>query len=119
MIAGRAALLALLVAATAAQAQAPDVSDVAAPLRPGVGAYRSGDLASAEQALRPLAGNPDAEAWLGAMLLDRGADKEGLRHIQHAADAGSSEGAHRLALVFAQGLACTPRNEARALELFD
>ena len=42
-----------------------------------------------------------------------------LRHIQRAADAGSSEGAHRLALVYAQGLAGTPRNEARALELFE
>ena len=53
------------------------------------------------------------------VLLDRGADREGLRHIQRAADAGSSEGAHRLALVYAQGLAGTPRNEARALELFE
>ena len=42
-----------------------------------------------------------------------------LRHIQRAADAGSSEGAHRLALVYAQGLAGTPRNEVRALELFE
>ncbi|MFI5002802.1 MAG: tetratricopeptide repeat protein, partial [Reyranellales bacterium] len=38
---------------------------------------------------------------------------------QHAADAGSSEGAHRLALVFAQGQAGTPRNDKRAAELFE
>lgn len=119
MIAGRAALLALLVAATAAQAQAPDVSDVAAPLRPGVGAYRSGDLASAEQALRPLAGNPDAEAWLGAVLTDRGRTREAAQLLQHAADAGSPEGAHRLALLYVEGSDATPRNEARALELFE
>jgi TPR repeat protein len=61
----------------------------------------------------------DAEAWLGAILLDRGVNKEALRHIQHAADAGSSEGAHRLALVYAQGLAGTPRNDTRAVELFE
>src|SRR4029077_19138089 len=97
-----------------------DAADVAPPLRPAVMAYRSGDIPTAEATFRAMApGNADAEAWLGAVLLDRGVEKEGLRHIQHAADAGSSEGAHRLALVYAQGLAGTPRNEARALELFD
>ena len=85
----RAALLAaLLVAAGAAQAQ--DNSDVAPPLRSAVAAYRGGDLASAEAALRPLAASDaDAAAWLGAVLLDRGAEREGLRLIQRAADAGS------------------------------
>jgi TPR repeat protein len=114
----RAALLAaLLVAAGAAQAQ--DSSDIAPPLRSAVAAYRNGDLPSAEAALRPLAASDaDAAAWLGAVLLDRGAEREGLRLIQRAADAGSSEGAHRLALVYAQGLPGTPRNDARAYELF-
>lgn len=121
MIAWRAALLAAAWAAGgAAHAQQDGASDVAPPLRPAVLAYRAGDLAVAEANFRSMApGNADAEAWLGAVLLDRGLGKEGLRHIQRAADAGSSEGAHRLALVYAQGPAGTPRNEARALELFE
>ncbi len=120
MIDWRAALLvALLAAGGPARAQSP-AADVAAPLRPAVAAYRAGDLATAETALRALApGNPDAEAWLGAVLLDRGQGRDGLRAIQRAADAGSSEGNHRLALVYALGLANQPRNEARAAELFE
>src|SRR6185295_5670327 len=59
------------------------------------------------------------EAWLGAVLMDRGLNREALQALQRAADAGSAEGAHRLALVFAQGQAGTQRNEARALELFE
>jgi hypothetical protein len=83
-------------------------------------AYRAGDLTTAEFNLRRLVpDNPDAEAWLGAVLLDRGQNREALQALQHAADSGSAEGAHRLALVFAQGLAGTPRNDARALELFE
>ncbi|MFO1160837.1 MAG: tetratricopeptide repeat protein [Reyranellaceae bacterium] len=114
----RAALLAaLLVLAGAAEAQ--DTSDVAPALRGAVAAYRKGDLAAAEAALRPLAArDADAEAWLGAILIDRGAEREGLRLIQHAADAGSNEGAHRLALVYAQGTAGTKRNDTKAYELF-
>jgi TPR repeat protein len=120
MIMRRVALLAAaLVASGTARAQ-QDAADVAPSLRPAVIAYRTGDIPTAEVTFRAMApGNADAEAWLGAVLLDRGVEKEGLRHIQRAADAGSSEGAHRLALVYAQGLAGTPRNEARALELFD
>ena len=115
---GRAALFAALLAASGA-AQAQDSLDVSPPLRGAVAAYRDGDLATAEAALRPLApGNADAEAWLGAVLLERGADREALRLIQRAADAGSSEGAHRLALILAQGLAGTTRNDGRAYELF-
>lgn len=118
MIAMRVALLAALLAASAvAHGQQVGADDVAPPLRPAVAAYRAGDLAAAEAGLRSLA-SPDAEAWLGAVLLDRGAEREGLRLIQHAADAGSSEGAHRLALVYALGLAGTPRNDSRAAELF-
>jgi TPR repeat protein len=99
--------------------QAQDNGDVSPTLRSAVAAYRDGDLATAEAALRPLApGNADAEAWLGAVLLERGADREALRLIQRAADAGSAEGAHRLALILAQGLAGTTRNDARAYELF-
>jgi len=121
MIAARAALLAaLLLAIPDAGAQPSDASDVAPALRGSVMAYRAGDLFTAEANLRRLApDNPDAEAWLGVVLLDRGLNREALQAMQHAADAGSAEGAHRLALVFAQGLAGTPRNDARALELFD
>jgi uncharacterized protein len=121
MIALRGALLAALLAVSGvAHGQQAGATDVAPALRPAVEAYRAGDLASAETALRPLAAkDADAEAWLGAVQLDRGADREGLRHIQHAAEAGSSEGAHRLALVYAQGLAGTPRDEKRAVELFE
>jgi TPR repeat protein len=121
MIALRVALFAALLAASSvAHGQQVDASDVAPPLRTAVTAYRAGDLAAAEAAFRALAaGDADAEAWYGAVLLDRGSDREGLRRIQHAADAGSSEGAHRLALVYAQGLAGTPRNDSRAVELFE
>jgi TPR repeat protein len=120
MIAARAALIAaLLVASTTAQAQQSDASDVAAPLRPAVMAYRQGNVASAEQALRSLrAPSADADAWLGAILIERGATAEGLRLIQRAADAGSSEGQHRLGLIYARGDAGQPRNDARAAELF-
>jgi TPR repeat protein len=121
MIAARVALLAaLLLANASARGQPGDASDVAPALRGGVMAYRAGDLATAEINLRRLvADNPDAEAWLGAVLLERGLNREALQALQHAADAGSAEGTHRLALVFAQGLAGTPRNDARALELFE
>ncbi len=116
---GLALLAAMLVVSGAARAQ-QDASDVAPALQSAVIAYRSGDMPAAEAALRPLAAsNADAAAWLGAVLLERGADKEGLRYIQRAADAGSIEGSHRLALVYAQGLAGTPRNETRAVELFE
>ena len=121
MTSARAALLmALLVAAAPARAQPADASDVAPTLRAGVLAYRAGDLAAAEGALRPLAsGNADAEAWLGAVLLDRGRTREAVQALQHAANAGSAEGAHRLALVYAQGADGIPRDDARALELFE
>jgi TPR repeat protein len=120
MIAARAALLATLLAANAAaHAQSADMADVAPPLRPAVAAYRSGDLSTAERAFQSLASsNADAEAWLGALLIERGATGEGLRLIQRAAAAGSSEGNHRLALAFATGDAGMPRDDARAAELF-
>ena len=87
-------LVALLAASGTAWAQQGTAADVAPTLQPAVAAYRAGDRATAEAAFRGLApGNPDAEAWLGAVLLDRGADREGLRLIQHSADAGSPEGA--------------------------
>jgi TPR repeat protein len=121
MIALRVALLAALLAVGGvAHGQQVGAADVAPALRPAVESYRAGDLAAAEAAFRAhAASDADAEAWLGAVQLDRGADREGLRHIQHAAEAGSSEGAHRLALVYAQGLAGTPRDEKRAVELFE
>ena len=120
MIAWRAVLLAAVLATSGVAYAQQDDADVAPPLRSAVAAYRAGDLASAEAQLRPLATkDADAAAWLGAILLDRGADREALRLIQRSADAGSTEGAHRLALIYAQGLAGTPRNEARAVELFE
>ncbi|UYN95460.1 MAG: SEL1-like repeat protein [Enhydrobacter sp.] len=117
----RAALTAALLAASSlAHAQSDDANDVAASLRLGVSAYRTGDIAAAEAAFRSLApGNPDAEAWLAVVLLDRGDRQEGLRRLQSSVDAGSSEGTHRLGLVFAQGLAGIPRNDQRAAELFE
>jgi TPR repeat protein len=115
----RVAVLAAAIAVSNAALAQQDASDVAPNLRPAVSAYRAGDLGPAEATFRSMAvSDADAEAWLGAVLLDRGLARDGLRHIQRAADAGSSEGAHRLALVYAQGLAGTPRNEARALDLF-
>ena len=121
MMLKRAALLAaLLVAPVAARAQPLDASDVAPVLRAGVAAYRAGDLVSAEASLRALApANADARAWLGAVLLDRARIREALQFLQQAADAGSAEGAHRLGLLFAQGAEGVPRNDARALELFE
>lgn len=122
MIAARTALVAALLAASAvAQAQQPsDASDVAPSLRPAVLAYRQGDTATAERTLRSLgAPTADSEAWLGAVLLDRGNKAEGLRLIQRAADAGSAEGQHRLALVFINGDAGVARNPAQAIQLFE
>ena len=119
----RLALTAALLAAglsAPALAQAPADTDVPAAIAGPVKAYRDGDLATAESQLRPLAaGNPDAEAWLGVVLLDRGRNAEAVRALQHSADAGSNEGQHRLALVYAQGLPGVPRNEKRAFELFE
>lgn len=116
----RVAVLAATLAASSAALAQQDASDVAPPLRSAVAAYRAGDLGTAEATFRSMAArDADAEAWLGAVLLDRGLARDALRHIQRAADAGSSEGAHRLAIVYAQGLAGTPRNEVRALELFE
>ena len=121
MITARAILIAALLAVSGvAQAQVEMGGDVPPELRSAVTAYRSGDLRAAEVQLRSLApGNPDAEAWLGAVLLDRGDSKQALRLFQRSADAGSAEGQHRLALVFAEGLAGTPRNETLAVELFE
>lgn len=119
MILQRAVPLAALLAATVAHAQSNEASDVSPALRPAVAAYRAGDLVGAESSLRALApADADAAAWLGAILLERGLQRDGLRLIQQSADSGSAEGAHRLALVFANGDGGTPRNEARAVELF-
>lgn len=118
----RTALLAGLCTAAVgvAHAQQDPAADVAQALRPAAAAYRAGDFGTAEAMLRPLAaGNSDAEAWLGAVLLERGSEREALRLIQRSADAGSPEGAHRLALIYAQGLAGMPRDDARAVSLFE
>lgn len=110
---------AALLAATLAHAQSNDAGDVSPALRAAIAAYRAGDLATAESSLRPLApADADAAAWLGAITLERGNQREGLRLIRQSADAGSAEGMHRLALAFAQGDGGTPRDEARAAELF-
>ena len=117
---GATLLVALLAMAEAAPAQQAGMQDVAPALQPPVAAYRAGDRAAAETAFRGLAsGNADAQAWLGAVLLDRGADREALRLIQQAAGAGSPEGEHRLALIYALGLAGVPRDDAKAAALFE
>jgi TPR repeat protein len=119
MIARRVVPFAALLAATVAHAQSNDAGDVSPALRAAVAAYRAGDLPGAESSLRAQSpANADATAWLGAILLERGQQRDGLRLIQQSADAGSAEGLHRLALAYAQGDGGTPRNEARAAELF-
>lgn len=120
MIAGRAVPLAALLAASAvAHAQPNETGNVSPALGAAVAAYRAGDRVGAETSLRALApADADAAAWLGALLLERGASAEGLQLIRRAADAGSAEGAHRLALVFAYGEAGLPRDEAQALRWF-
>jgi uncharacterized protein len=113
-------LAALLAAGTAAYAQSNEATDVSPALRGAVAAYRAGNLGGAESALRALApANADAAAWLGAILLERGLQRDGLQLIQRSADAGSAEGAHRLALVYINGEAGTPRNDTKAAELFE
>jgi len=125
MIAARAALpLALLAALLAIGApvfaQSRDADDVSPPLRAAVDAYRAGDMTTAEAGFRRLSSsNPDAEAWLGALLLDRGRSREGLQTLQHALAAGSAEAAHQLGLAYAQGLAGLARDDARAAALFE
>lgn len=121
MTAARAALIAALLASSvAAYAQSADSSDASASLRAAIATYRAGDLQTAEWSLRRLAPtDAEAEAWLGIVLLDRGKNKEALAALQHAADAGSSEAMHRLAIVFAEGTAGASQNNARAVELFE
>ena len=115
------ALLFAGVLAAGASAQTPsDERSYSPPLREAITAYRAGDLDTAEKTLRIYAaGDPDAEAWLGAVLIDRGKNREAMTALQHAADAGSSEANHRLGLVFAEGLAGTPRNDQRGAEYFE
>jgi hypothetical protein len=109
---------ALVLANVSAWAQTNDRA-YSSPLREAIAAYRAGDLVAAEKTFRTYApSDPDAEAWLGVVLLDRGQSTEAMRVLQHAADAGSSEANHRLALVFAEGQAGIPRNDPRAVELF-
>ncbi len=102
-----------------AQAQSDD-SKYSPPLREAIAAYRAGDLDTAEKTLRSYAaGDADAEAWLGVVLIDRGRNADAMKALQHAANAGSSEANHRLGLVFAEGLAGTPRNDQRGAEYFE
>jgi TPR repeat protein len=124
MIVARVALAVALLFGAPLVASAPAFAQTgaaaAAPaLRDAIAAYRAGDLVSAENALRSqAAGNPDAEAWLGALLIERGQNSEGLKALQHAADAGSSEANHRLGLVFAEGQAGVVRDDQRAATYF-
>jgi uncharacterized protein len=114
------ALAFMLLAATAPARAQSDESRYSPPLREALAAYRSGDLVTAEKTLRTYApADPDTEAWLGVVLLDRGQNDEALKTLQHAADAGSSEAQHRLGVIFAEGLSGTPRNDKRAAELFE
>ena len=108
-----------LVGSASAQAQSDD-SKYSPPLREAIAAYRVGDLDSAEKTLRTYAArDPDAEAWLGAVLIDRGNNREAMKTLQQAADAGSSEANHRLGLVFAEGQAGMTRNDQRSAEYFE
>jgi TPR repeat protein len=108
-----------LAASASAQAQS-DERSYSPPLREAIAALRAGDLDTAEKTLRTYAaGDPDAEAWLGVVLIDRGRDREAMKALQHAADAGSSEANHRLGLVFAEGLVGVARNDQRGAEYFD
>jgi TPR repeat protein len=115
------ALLFAGVLAAGASAQTPsDERHYSPPLREAIAAYRAGDLDTAEKTLRTYAaGDPDAEAWLGVVLIDRGKNREAVKAFQHAADAGSSEANHRLGLVFAEGQAGTDRNDQRGAEYFE
>jgi TPR repeat protein len=118
----RAVLLATALAASslAVRAQTEDAADVAEVLRPGVSAYRTGNLPAAEAQFRRLVatGNHDAAAWLGTVLIDRGAAKEGVLWLQRAAEGGSVAGRHRLALALAEGTGVA-RDDKRAVELFE
>ncbi len=126
MIVARAArdaarLFGLLVFAASAGARAQsDERHYSPPLREAIGAYRAGDLDTAEKTLKIYApGDPDAEAWLGVVMIDRGKNREAMKALEHAAAAGSGEANHRLGLVFAEGLAGVPRNDQRGAEYFE
>jgi TPR repeat protein len=118
----RAVLLAtaLVASSLAVRAQTEDASDVAEALRPGVSAYRTGNLPAAEAQFRRLVatGNQDAAAWLGTVLIERGGASEGVMWLQRAADGGSVVGRHRLALALAEGTGIA-RDDKRAFELFE
>jgi uncharacterized protein len=110
----------LALAAGASALAQSDERSYSPSLREAIAALRAGDLDTAEKTLRSYsAGDPDAEAWLGVVLIDRGRDREAMKALQHAADAGSSEGNHRLGLVFAEGLAGMARNDQRGVEYFE
>lgn len=109
----------LLVGGACAQTPAEE-RHYSPPLREAIAAYRAGDLDTAEKTLRVYApGDPDAEAWLGVVLIDRGKNGEAVKALQHAADAGSSEANHRLGLVYAEGQAGVARDDARAVQYFE
>jgi uncharacterized protein len=115
-----AALLAALLGAGAPALAQSREHAVAPALQSAIATYRAGDLATAEATLRRLApGDADAEAWLGAVLIERGQSREGLQALQHALSANSPEAAHQLGLLYAQGLAGVQRDDARAAQLFE
>ena len=117
MISARAALLmALLVAAAPAQAQPADASDVAAPcapasspIAPAISPRRRRRCVRSPRAM-PMPRPGSARCWSIA-----GARARPCRCCSTRPNAGSAEGAHRLALVYAQGADGMPRDEARAL----
>jgi hypothetical protein len=127
MIAKRATLPALLplVLAALLGASQPTIAQsrdrIPSPqLSAAIQAYHAGDLAGAEAGLRRLAaGDPDAKAWLGAVLIDRNQPREAIEDLQQAEAAGSIEAAHQLGVAYAQGLAGLPRDEAHAAQLFE
>lgn len=112
-------LIAALAAAGAHAQTAADERRYSPPLRDAIAAYRAGDLDTAEKTLQIYAPrDPDAEAWLGVVLIERGRNAEAIKALQHAADAGSSEANHRLGLVYAEGLAGVTRNDESAVGYF-
>lgn len=124
MTVARAAHVVALLSATlivqTARAQTPTVEgDYPPALRSAIESYRSGDPAAAEKALRTLPGNPDAEAWLAVLMIDRGQERDALRALQHASAAGSAEADHRLGVAYAQGRLGLVRDDARAAQLIE
>jgi TPR repeat protein len=110
-----------LLATAVAGAHAQPAAEPGQALHDGIAMVEAGNVAGAEQRLRPLAaGDPEAAAWLAAALLKRG-DRPGLAEaiqlLHHAAGAGNARAKYLLAFQHAIGQG-VPRDEPRAAQLF-